>query len=159
MNNFKFEKNDDMDLRNVMDVMREFKDAAPSVGIFWIDEDTETLAGVQAAQVDFKSPTKGCEMHRNTHKTYWQKQHARNLALKNRGLKHDEFFIQEDYTQIPRGIVFYDWDTEKFFVKVGFWYANFSWLRKAIVEEFDIPDNFEFQVDERWELGHEWLER
>ena len=148
-----------MDVRNVMDVMREFKDAAPSVGIFWVDEDTETLAGVQAAQVDFNCPKKGCETYRMTHKIYWQKQHVRNLTLKNKGLWHDEFFLQGDYTKVPRGRVFYDWDIEKFVVKVGSWYTNYHWLSAAIAEEFDIPCDFEFQVDEHWELGHEWLER
>ena len=147
-----------MDLRNAMDVMREFKDAAPSVGIFWIDEDLETLAGVQAMQVDFSCSKKGLETHNRTHKAYWQKRHTKALSFKEKGLRYDEFFIQPDYTQIPRGRVFYDWNNKQFIVKVGSWYTNFSWLREAIVEEFDLPDNFEFQVDEHWELGHEWSE-
>ena len=144
-----------MDLRNVMDVMRGFKDATPAVGIFWLDVDTETLTGVEAYQIDFNNPKKGFETHSRTHKTCWQKHHAKAKMLQAKGLRYDEFFMQPDYTKIPRGSVFYDWDTEKFFVKVGSWYTNFSWLREAIAEEFDIPYNFEFQVDEHWELGHE----
>lgn len=41
-------------------------------------------------------------------------------------------------------------DTGKSFVTVGDWYKEYeSWLRPLIAEEFYIPEDFEFIVDER----------
>lgn len=40
-------------------------------------------------------------------------------------------------------------------MNVGSWCASYAnILRALLVEEFDIPSDFEFVVDEHWELGH-----
>jgi hypothetical protein len=64
--------------------------------------------------------------------------------------------FMQDYTQIPRGRIFETKDG-LFRLMCG------SWINEHIVdcvkEEFDLQNApFEVNVDEHWEIGHEWVE-
>lgn len=138
--------------------MRPFKDAAASVGIFWVDLESQELRDVEASQLQLIGKETGQLTHNRTHKTKWQKAHRRAVEKKKQGLPYDEYYLQ-DYTQIPRGRVWYDTQTQSYYVTVGDWYKEIeSWLRPLLIEEFDIPEDFEFKVQEHWQLGHGWSE-
>ncbi len=57
------------------------------------------------------------------------------------------------FNDVPRGqVTFAD---GRFIVSVGSWYEPYrDLLRALVVEEFAIPADFEFVLDESLELGH-----
>lgn len=147
-----------MDLKNIKDKMRPFKDAAASVGIFWVDTESQELRDVEASQLQLTGKEHGPLTHNRTHRTKWQKLSNHAKKRKQSGKDYDAYYLQ-DYSQIPRGRVWFDADSGNYFVTVGDWYKEIeSWLRPLIVDEFDIPEDFEFKVQEHWQLGHGWSE-
>lgn len=131
-----------------------FESDEPQLGIFWFNPKKFYLFGVS------KKDAKDCldEGHHTYPKllkTFWQKQHHRARA------KNDTdsiYFEESNYTLIPRGRIFlYD---KKFIVKVGSWIKDLDLERftELIQDEFNLPDNFKFEIDEHWDLGHGWSE-
>ncbi|MDR2953303.1 MAG: hypothetical protein LBU82_08695, partial [Treponema sp.] len=90
--------------KNVMECMSANFDYQndPEVGIFWYDEKTDSLFGVNkgyAGELQFNS--NGLKTVRILHKQWWQKEKNKRLSKgENPGI------YSMDYTQIPRGRIF-----------------------------------------------------
>ncbi len=135
------------DLMKVLD-----NENAPKVGIFWYLPEENELFGVNSAEISGLKEVNGNITYPVLHKTFWQKQKHRAIA---KGQK-DSIFLK-DYTQIPRGRIFYH--DGKFTVMVGSWYKEHEDnLRELIKEEFDL-DDFDFKIGECLELGNDWDEK
>ena len=141
--------------KKAIDEMREFFESEkPQLGIFWFNPVKWFLFGVS------KMDAEECLAQNHTtypklHKTYWQKQHFRALANNDT----DSIYFQEhNYTMIPRGRIFYD--SGNYTVKVGEWINDLDLERfsQLIQDEFNLPDNFQFEIDYHWNLGHGWSE-
>jgi hypothetical protein len=130
--------------------MQSFRKDGPFVGIFWADDDGE-LIDVNKVPAESLNGSLTIQV---LHKTIWQKKHHRALAKQKEGLLQDRDKIYlKDYTQVPRGRVFYK--DGVFTVKVGSW-INES-LKAEIADEFELPElSTVFSVDSHWELGHGW---
>jgi hypothetical protein len=120
----------------------------PKVGIFWYDEKTDSLLGVNksfAEELQYNS--RGLKTVRILHKQWWQREKNKRQA------KGEELGIFcADYTQIPRGRIFA--------TKEGlFQLMCGSWINEHIINlvkgEFDLQNvPFEVKIDEHWEIGH-----
>ena len=95
------------------------------------------------------------------HKNYWAKQHHRAKA---KGDINSIFYIENNYTQIPRGRVFVRPDGS-IYVAVGQWFkgevngkkvVDQVKVRELIADEFNLDDDFEVMFDEHWDIGHGW---
>lgn len=138
----------------VMEAMaRYLDDTKPQLGIFWFDPDKGELLFPQGCDYD-SIHADGLVTFGKLHQTFWKKE---QFKAKAKGEKNSIFY--QDYTQIPRGRVFYDTQTGKFSVKVGSWYkAHEEVLRALLIVEFNLPEDFAFDVDNHWELGNGWDE-
>ena len=131
-----------------------FESDAPQLGIFWFNPASFSLFGV--SKMDAKQcVSEGHLTYPKLHKTFWQKQHFRAKA------KNDIsslYFEEHNYTMIPRGRVFLM--DGKYTVKVGDWINEIDQQRfyELIQDEFNLPDDFTFEIDEHWNLGHGWSE-
>lgn len=126
----------------------------PYVGIFWYDPESDDLFGVYsilAEDVDYYySETFGCKAKtcRPMHYALWQKG-------VNKG-KDPRF--QYEYTSVPRGRVF-ELEDRGFVVCVGQWITDYPQAKKLILDEFQLPDDTEFEVDSHWDLGRGWSDK
>ena len=76
------------------------------------------------------------------------------------------FYQEHNYTLIPRGRVFLDEATDRFYVCVGSWLnegvggrkVDAEKLHELLEDEFNLPVDFEFVIDYHWDLGHGWSE-
>lgn len=90
------------------------------------------------------------------------KQHYRAIA---KGDTSSIFYIETNYTQIPpRGHIFVCPDGN-LYVTAGHWIngeingtqiVNADALRELLVDEFNLPEDFPFMIDEHWDIGHGW---
>lgn len=126
----------------------------PYVGIFWYDSEDKDVFGVYSIlaedakyyQLDvFNARAKTCE---RMHYAVWQKG-------VNKG-KDPRFKV--DYTSVPRGRVF-EVENRGFVVCVGHWINDYPEAKQAIIEEFQLPDNTEFEIDSHWDLGRGWSDK
>lgn len=148
--------------QEMIDVMSQFfDDGKPQVGIFWLDHVRNTLFGVQKDDAEKYIEERGVGTLHKLHRTYWQKQHHRAVA---KGDTNSIFYVENNYTSIPRGRVFVRPDGSVF-VAVGQWIkgeihgkrvVNTQVVREIIADEFNLPDDFEFVIDEHWDIGHGW---
>ena len=148
--------------QEMIDVMSAFfDDGKPQVGIFWYDYAHNTLFGVQKDDADKYIEERGIGTLHKLHKTYWQKQHHRALT---KGDEKSIFYVESNYTLIPRGRVFVK-PNGTLFVAVGEWIkgeingqqvVDAEQLRELLEDEFNLPEGFEFVVDEHWNIGHGW---
>lgn len=123
----------------------------PQVGIFWFN--TEELELFDVKSLPVSSLPKNLTTINVLQKDVWAKNYFRAKA---RGKTESVYY--GDYTQIPRGRIFYDEDTKSFSVKVGHWIEQYNEiLTQLIKEEFNLPE-FVFDIDEHWDLGHGWSE-
>lgn len=99
--------------------------------------------------------TEGHLTYPKLHKTFWQKQHFRARAKND---TNSMYFEEHNYTMIPRGRIFLI--NNKFLVKVGEWINEIDQEKFAelIQDEFNLPDDFQFDIDYHWNLGHGWSE-
>lgn len=118
----------------------------PKIGIFWFDVDSESLFEVHTKDFDPDRVVNGLLLYTKTHEFWWEK--ARYASC-NRSCS----LYSKCFNDIPRGRVTFA--NGRFTVNVGSWYESYvDILRALVVEEFAIPTDFEFVVDESLELGH-----
>lgn len=138
-----------MDYVDFIEEMRVFDadtSAVPQLGIFWFDEDSESLFEVHTKAFDPDRVVNGLLLYTKTHEFWWEK--ARSASCNRSSSLYSKCF-----NEVPRGrVTFAD---GRFIVNVGSWYESYvDILRALVVEEFAIPTDFEFVVDESLELGH-----
>lgn len=137
----------DEDNNNLKQIMSQFTDE-PYVGIFWYDAINNKL--IDVVKIPMSQSGKYGTVTK-LHKNIWAKNAMRAIAKKE---KNSLYY--EDYTQIPRGRIFYR--NGGYEVMVGSWINLVAdKLRMLIEDEFDLID-FKFVINEHWELGHEWSE-
>ena len=130
----------------------EAEDIEPLVGIFWYLPEEHRLFEVYASALSQSKMVNGHTTYSKLHKTIWQAKKCRDRA---KGKETSVYY--QDYTQIPRGRIFYD--NGKFIVKVGSWYKQYEdELRELVADAFNLPDDFVFEIGRHWELGHGWDE-
>lgn len=131
-----------------------FESEKPQLGIFWFNPEKWFLFGVSKMDAD-QCLAESHHTYPKLHKTFWQKQHFRAQAKND---TESIYYGEHNYTMIPRGRIFFVNDT--FVVKVGDWFNNLDVERfsELIQDEFNLPDDFQFEIDEHWNLGRGWLE-
>lgn len=141
-----------------------FDDGKPQVGIFWYNPAQKTLFGIEKMDADMATFVNGKATIGKLNKTYWQKQHHRAEA---KGDTKSIFFVEHNYTMIPRGRIFQDESSGRFQVFVGHWLTDGidgvsidqEDFRELIIDEFNLPEEAtDFVVDIHWDLGHGWSE-
>lgn len=112
------------------------------VGIFWYDIDADDLFGIRSASIEdvpfyksnlFNTEVKTC---RPLHYKVWEKEFYSGRDKRFRG----------DYTLVPRGRVFYVKD-RGFVVVVGDWIDDYPSAKELIINEFNLPEDTEFQKE------------
>lgn len=149
---------------DMIDVMSKFyDDETPKVGIFWYDIKNKVLFGVEKDDAEKYIEDIGVGTLHKLHRTYWNKKHHRAIA---KGETSSIFYKENNYINIPRGRVFVNSDGT-LFVAVGSWIEGKihnevvldpEFVRELIIDEFNLPDDVEFKVDEHWNIGHGWSE-
>ena len=131
-----------------------FESDKPQLGIFWFNPIQFYLFGVSKMDAD-KCLEEGHHTYPKLHKTFWQKQHFRARAKND---TNSMYYDEHNYTMIPRGRVFIE--NGKYIVRVGDWIneINKEKFYELIQDEFNLPDDFEFEIDCHWNLGHGWSE-
>lgn len=139
--------------REIMAYNNQFVDE-PYVGIFWYDSESEELFGVYSIPaVDtkyfdselFSGRARTC---RPLHYALWQK-----------GVnKGKDARFQVPYTSAPRGRVF-EVEGQGFAVCVGHWINDYPEAKQLILDEFQLPDDTEFIIDNHWDLGRGWSDK
>lgn len=138
-----------------IDEMKNFFESnKPQLGIFWFNPVGMFLFGVGKMDAD-ACLAENHNTYPKLHKTFWQKQHHRARAKND---VESMYFEEHNYTMIPRGRLFYI--DGKFIVKVGEWIndVDLAQFSELIQDEFNLPDDFQFEIDEHWNLGHGWSE-
>lgn len=132
----------DEERKSVMEEMASYDGLAfePSVGIFWFDPEKGELFDVKSLPV---SALTGKMTTINVlHKNIWTKNYFRAKA---KGLQDSIYYT--DYTQIPRGRIFYSPSTGKFSVKVGSWIEEHKEvLTPLLKDEFNLIE-VEYDID------------
>ena len=139
----------------IKEMSQFFETDEPQVGIFWLNPKQMTLFGVQKGDALLYDNGTGYFTYPKLHKTYWQKQHYKAVAANN---TKSIFYNEPNYTKIPRGRIFVD--NNKFIIKVGSWINNIDIeeLSDILIDEFNLPFDFEYQIDSHWDLGKGWSE-
>lgn len=152
----------------LLDEMQEYMEPI-KVGIFWYNFIKEELLypeGKPVTEIGWPKHT----TYNKLHQDIWKKLHFKAIATKN---INSPAYKERNYTLIPRGRIFIDsLDENKFSVKVGNWIndgiigpngehynVNPDILRALLICEFNLPDDFEFVIDEHWDIGKGWSER
>ena len=154
----------DTEHSSAVELMKGFMDnGKPKLGIFWYNYSDNSLFGVEKGDADlYIEDDSKIVTYPKLHKTYWQKQHYRALARKDTS---SIFYNEHDYTQIPRGRIF--GENDKFYVNVGSWINGYingvrcidkDKLRELLIDEFNLPEDFQFRQDKHWDIGHGWSE-
>ena len=145
------------DINVLKELMQEniSKQDDPELGIFWYDTQEDELFGIKSADVNdvpfYKSSlfdnmeVKTC---RPLHYKVWEKEYHKGKDKR----------VSGDYTQVPRGRVFYVKD-KGFIVVVGDWIDEYPNVKSLIKTEFNLPDSTEFRKDPHWNLGHGWSDK
>lgn len=144
--------------QSLVDSMAPFLDnGKPKLGIFWYDASNQSLFGVEKIDAEQAIFVNGRATISKLLNSYWQKQHHRAEA---KGDTRSIFYQEHNYTLIPRGRVFLDEKTDRFYVCVGSWLhqVDAEKLHELIEDEFNLPIDFEFVEDYHWDLGHGWSE-
>ena len=124
----------------------------PYLGIFWYDPNKKDLFGVVKTLAEkedyYKSNLFNCEVKTcsTLHYKVWDQMYRRHRV------------INKDHTLMPRGRIFEIKDNG-FIVCVGSWINKYPEAKKMILDEFMLPENTEFNVDEHWDIGHGWSDK
>lgn len=131
-------------------IMESFFDIQnePEVGTFWYDAQNNILLFVnKVCHTDV--PNNGKEKTTSRlHITIWQ--HEKNKAL-SKGLR---WKYPKDYTQVPRGRVWYK--DGKSIVTVGQWINDYPQAKEVIADNFELTSDVEYRVDPHWNIGSGW---
>jgi len=139
-----------MSREEAMNEMLQYFDKNAEVGIFWYHPLLEELFEVHSMPAI--SLNKRELTYPKLHKTIWQKLHFSTINKKEKGLPYDPIYL-EDYTQVPRGRIFFK--DNKFYIFVGSWITDE--IKKMVIKEFNLQKcNVIFKIDSHWELGHGW---
>ena len=139
---------------SIREMSKFFESDKPQLGIFWFHPGNFSLFGVSKMDADL-CLQEGHLTYPKLHKTFWQKQHHR---AKVQGNTDSLYYEEHNYTMIPRGRIFFE--NGKYIVRVGDWINQLDLERftELIQDEFNLPDDFQFEIDEHWNLGHGWSE-
>jgi hypothetical protein len=126
-----------------MKIMKELnnKSAEPKVGLFWYDLKRNKLVGVHKISLDNAFDNGNGrktidELHKDVFKDI------------------SDFYPQyNDFMDMERGRVFYNYRKNIFIVKVGDWIEMFPNVKQLIINNFNLPVNTEFSIDEHWNVG------
>jgi hypothetical protein len=139
-----------MNREEAIQEMIQYFDKKAEVGIFWYNPLSEELFEVHS--IPAITLTKDQLTYPKLHKTIWQKLHHSALNKHKKGLPYDPVYLS-DYTQVPRGRIFFK--ENKFYVFVGNWITED--IKKLIIKQFNLQKcNVTFKEDEHWNLGHGW---
>ena len=133
----------------ISEMQKYFKDN-PEVGLFWYNDEDKELFEIHS--IPASSLPNGQFTYPKLHKTIWQKLRAKARQRKKENKLYDPIYLS-DYTQVPRGRIFYKEGI--FYVFVGSWITDK--IKNLIKKEFKLQNvNVEFKIDEHWEIGHGW---
>ena len=133
----------------ISEMQKYFKDN-PEVGLFWYDDEEKELFEIHS--IPASSLPDGQFTYPKLHKTIWQKLRAKARQKKKDNKPFDPIYLS-DYTQVPRGRIFYKEGI--FYVFVGSWITDK--IKNLIKKEFKLQNvNVEFKIDKHWEIGHGW---
>ena len=152
----------------LLDEMQQFMEPV-IVGIFWynfLDEELLYPEGKPVNEIGWPK----FRTYPKLHQDVWKKLHFKAIAKKN---TESLAYQEKNYTKIPRGRIFIEsLDENKYSVKVGNWindgitYQNGQHfeidkdvLRALLIAEFNLPEDFEFTIDQHWDIGKGWSER
>jgi len=139
-----------MSREDAINEMLQYFDKKAEVGIFWYHPELESLFEIHSIPVT--SLTNEQLTYPKLHKTIWQELRFSTINKKKKGLPYDPIYLS-DYTQIPRGRVFFE--KGKFHIFVGSWITDK--IKKMIIKQFNLQKcNVIFKIDSHWELGHGW---
>ena len=139
-----------MSREEAMSEMKQYFDQKAEVGLFWYHPEEEELFEIHS--IPATSLKEGEMTYPKLHKDIWAKLHYRAKDRKEKGSLYDPIYLT-DYTQIPRGRVFFK--ESKFYVFVGSWITDK--VKELIVEQFNLQEcEVIFKIDQHWELGHGW---
>lgn len=122
----------------------------PKVGIFWYDPKDDELIFVHTEDASVLAfDDRGQKTTRKMHVTTWQ--HLKNKE-QSKGRK---WKYTSDWTMTPRGRV---WEIRGrgFVVTVGTWINDYPGAKNLILDEYNLPSNAEFLIDEHWDIGSGW---
>lgn len=138
-----------------IDEMKKFFESEkPQLGIFWFNPQKWFLFGVGKMDAE-ECLSQNHHTYPKLHKTFWQKQYHRARA---KGDVDSLYYDEHNYTMVPKGRIFFI--DGKYKVNVGAWIndLDIDKFSELIQDEFNLPDDFEFEIDEHWNLGHGWSE-
>ena len=126
----------------------------PRVGIFWYDVKNDDLFGVVSSQISEASVSAGLSSVNTLHRDWWKKQYNK---LKYKNNDKEQYPFVGDYKDTPRGRVFYDNRTGLFVIKLGSWINKYPKAKFLIIDEFNLNEqDYRFEIDSHWEVGHGW---
>jgi len=139
-----------MNREDAISEMLQYFDNKAEVGIFWYHPVLEELFEVHSMPAT--SLKKGELTYPKLHKTIWQELHFSTLNKKEKGFPYDPVYLS-DYTQVPRGRVFFK--EGKFHIFVGSWITDE--MKELIIKRFNLQEcTVIFKIDTHWEIGHGW---
>lgn len=125
----------------------------PEIGCFWFDLKAIELFGVESVPASSMQYYESPQFHARVrtgpklHSSIWKREYMRQKDIRFRG----------DYTKVPRGRVF-EFEPDKFVVFTGSWINRYPIAKQLIEQEFNLPDDTEFRIDEHWDIGYGWSE-
>ena len=139
-----------MNREEIIAEMAQYFDKKAEVGIFWYHPTEEELFEVHSMPAT--SLRKDEITYPKLHKTIWTALHHKAKNKKKNGLYYDPIYLN-DYTQVPRGRIFFKENV--FYVFVGNWIT--TEIKKKIVKQFNLQKcEVIFKIDTHWDLGHGW---
>jgi len=136
-------------------------DSSPKIGLFWLDiNKTELLCALKVNNDEHSRRNTNNNFNiSETHRQLWDKMHEDSVA---RNDDSSPFYNYQNYKQFARcRVVCYRFN--QYDIAVGDWYSSYPIenelrLRNLIINEFNIPYDFDFVIDETLNLNREWSE-
>jgi hypothetical protein len=140
-----------MNREDAIQEMMHYFDPKAEVGLFWYHPTDKELFEVHSIPAATAHKA-GQLTFPKLHKDIWSKLRYRARDRKKKGLTYDPIYLA-DYTQVPRGRVFFK--DNKFYVFVGDWITDA--IKKLIIKQFNLQKcDVIFKIDVHWNLGHGW---
>jgi hypothetical protein len=131
--------------KDMMDFMAAQLNAGPQakVGIFWYNKEKDSLFLVQTVDCKYAPSYNGKKTINTLHKFVWQKSEIKGEVC-------------GDYTEIPRGRVFFNEKTNTFEIMLGHWAEEYGLdhIVDLVINEFDLQNQKVVSIfDKHWEIG------